>query len=89
MLTSLHSGKKVTAMSNVNYAIVAGLALKHLIKKNYASQQEFAEDFGVELRTVNRYVTSGIGKLVTIEEIADFFGMDLLEYLHLGKELAK
>lgn len=76
-------------MSSGGYSIAAGLALKHLIRENYASQQAFAEDFGVELRTVNRYVTSGIGKMVTVEEIADFFEMDLLDFLRLGKSLAE
>lgn len=56
---------------------------------NYSSQQEFADDFGVELRTVNRYVTTGIGEIVTIQEIADFFGMDLPEYLQLAKQVAE
>lgn len=76
-------------MSSSNYSIATGLALKHLIQENYTSQQAFAEDFGVELRTVNRYVASGIGKMVTVEEIADFFEMDLLDFLRLGKSLAE
>lgn len=76
-------------MSNTNYVIAAGLALKSLIKEHYSSQQEFADDFGVELRTVSRYVTAGIRNMVTIEEIADFFGMDLLEYLQFGKKVAE
>ena len=76
-------------MKNIDYSIAAGAALKYLIKKHYSSQQEFADDFGVELRTVNRYVTTGIGKIVTIQEIADFFGMDLPEYLQLAKQIAE
>lgn len=76
-------------MRNIDYSVAAGAALRYLIKKNYSSQQEFADDFGVELRTVNRYVTTGIGKIVTIQEIADFFGMDLPEYLQLAKQIAE
>ena len=76
-------------MKNIDYSIAAGAALRYLIKKNDSSQQEFADDFGVELRTVNRYVTTGIGKIVTIQEIADFFGMDLPEYLQLAKQIAE
>lgn len=76
-------------MSNISYSIAAGFALKHLIREHYASQQEFAEDFGVELRTVTRYVTTGIGKMMTVEEIADFFEMDLLDFLRLGKQMAE
>lgn len=76
-------------MKNIDCSIAAGIALRYLIKKNYSSQQEFADDFGVELRTVNRYVTTGIGKITTIQEIADFFGMDLPEYLQLAKQIAE
>lgn len=74
-------------MSNSSYVLAAGLALKHYIKVNYPSQQAFADDFGTDLRTVNRYVTTGISKMPTIEEVADFFQTDLLEFLKLGKEL--
>ena len=73
-------------MSNTDYSIAAGVGLKYLIKTNYASQQEFADDFGVELRTVNRYVTTGIRSIITIQEIADFFGMDLPDYLLMAKK---
>lgn len=43
----------------------------------------------MELRTVTRYVTKGISKMVTVEEIADFFEMDLLDFLRLGKGLVE
>lgn len=76
-------------MSNNSYSMAAGLALKHLIKEKYTSQQEFAEDFGVVLRTVNRYVSDGISDVRRIEEIADFFEMDFLEYLSFGKSLVE
>lgn len=74
-------------MSKGNYTMAAGLALKYLINKNYPSQQAFADDYGAEIRTVNRYVNSGIGKMDTMEEIADFFRMDLIPFLELGKKL--
>lgn len=76
-------------MSNCSYTLAAGLALKHYIKENYPSQQAFADDFGVDLRTVNRYVTKGITPMPTIEEIASFFQTDLLDFLKLGKELSE
>lgn len=79
----------VTTMRRISYAVAAGLALKHLMKENYASQLDFAEHFGVDLRTVNRYVAVGINKMVTVEEIADFFDMDLIEFLSLGKALGE
>ncbi len=74
-------------MSNCTYKLAAGLALKHYIKVNYSSQQAFADDFGADLRTVNRYVTMGINYMSTVEEIANFFQTDLLDFLELGKEL--
>lgn len=74
-------------MNKCSYLLAAGLALKHLIKENYSSQQAFADDFGTDLRTVNRYVTTGISKMATIEEVSDFFKMDFLDFLKLGKEL--
>lgn len=73
--------------SNCNSALAAGLALKHYIKMNYSSQQAFADDFGADLRTVNRYVTTGINYMSTIEEVANFFQIDYMEFLKLGKEL--
>lgn len=76
-------------MSNCSYVFAAGLALKYYIKQNYPSQQAFADDFGTDLRTVNRYVTTGISKMPTIEEVSAFFHTDLLEFLKLGKELSE
>lgn len=74
-------------MSDTNIRIAAGIALKSLIKKHYSSQQAFADDFGVELRTISRYVTTGIRDVETIQEIADFFDMDITDYLQMAKQL--
>lgn len=76
-------------MRNIDHSMAAGLALKRLIQCNYSSQQAFAEDFGTELRTVSRYVTNGITRMPMIEEIADFFHMDLIDYLRLGREISE
>ena len=76
-------------MRKISYCIAAGFALRHLIKTNYASQQEFAEHFGVDLRTVNRYITVGINKMITVEEIADFFDMELIDFLLMGKMIGE
>lgn len=76
-------------MREIDYRIAAGFALRYLIQANYASQLEFADDFGVDLRTVSRYVTKGIRDIVLIQEIADFFGMNLLDYLQLAKNIAE
>ena len=76
-------------MSDASITIAVGIALKSLIKKNYSSQQAFADDFGVELRTVSRYVTEGIRNVEVIQEIADFFDMDLIDYLRMAKQLSE
>ena len=73
-------------MSRIDYSIKAGLVLKKLIKENYRSQEEFAEDIGYEIRTVSRYVNQGIGKISTGQEVAEFFGMDYLEFLQIETE---
>ncbi|MFI3173375.1 MAG: helix-turn-helix transcriptional regulator, partial [Eubacteriales bacterium] len=51
----------------------SGLTLKRLIQENYATQEDFAYDYGVDLRTVQRYISSGINKVTAIQELADFF----------------
>jgi len=62
-------------MSNFDAAKQAGMVLRHLIQTNYSSQEEFAYDFGAEIRTVSRYINQGINKISTIQELADFFGV--------------
>lgn len=59
----------------------AGEVLRQLIQKNYASQEEFARDFGMDVRTVNRYVNGGINKLSLLQELAVFFQISILEFL--------
>lgn len=68
-------------MSRINAEQYAGYVLKRLINENYPSQQAFADDFGAELRTVSRYVTKGITKLVTLQQLAEFFHLDLREFV--------
>lgn len=51
----------------------AGNALRRLISENYPSQEEFAYDYGADVRTVNRYVNNGINKIDVIQELAEFF----------------
>jgi len=67
-------------MDKKNMNLVAGMNLRYLINENYASQEEFAYDFGVDVRTVNRYVNKGIGNIATIQELATFFDVDFLSF---------
>ncbi len=64
--------------------LVAGANLKRLIKESkYKTQEEFAFEFGADVRTVGRWVNQGIDKLSIIEQIAEFFGIDVLDVLSL------
>ncbi len=68
------------AMSEITIQQVAGLYLKKLIQENYNSQEDFADDFGTDIRTVSRYVNNGINKLSTIQELADFFEVEFQDF---------
>ena len=59
--------------------LVAGANLKRLIKNSkYNTQEEFAFEFGTDVRTVGRWIRGGINSLATIQQIAAFFGVDAL-----------
>ena len=64
-------------------AQIAGLKQRMLIQKNYKSQQEFADDYGLDLRVVNRYINQGITKVPTIQELAMFFNIEFIDFFHL------
>lgn len=61
-------------MADLSYALIAGQNLKRLIKENnYRTQEDFAYDYGAEIRTISRYVNQGINKIDVIQELAEFF----------------
>lgn len=61
--------------------LVAGAKLKRLIKNSkYKTQEEFAFEFGTDVRTVGRWIRGGINSLATIQQIAAFFGVDALAF---------
>lgn len=64
-------------MSSVDCALLAGEKLRKLISENYNSQEEFAFDFGADLRTVSRYINSGINKVNVLQELAEHFKVDI------------
>ena len=59
---------------------LAGKNLRRLIQENYSSQEEFAYDFGPDIRTINRYINNGINKVDIIQELADFFGVSFMDF---------
>ena len=60
--------------------MVAGKTLRRLIEENYATQEDFAYDYGTDLRTVSRYINQGINKLDIIQELADFFNLTFTDF---------
>ena len=67
-------------MEKITPSQLAGNTLRRLIQENYNSQEEFANDYGLEIRTVSRYLNSGINKVDTIQELAAFFNVAFVEF---------
>ena len=67
-------------MSKVDASKQAGIVLRRLIQENYPSQEEFAYDFGADIRTISRYVNQGINKVNALQELADFFQIELWDF---------
>ena len=58
--------------------LIAGRVLKRLIKENFKSQAQFAEEYHIDLRTLSRYVNKeGINKVELIQEFADYFDVPI------------
>lgn len=65
-----------------NRCLVIGTRLQRLIKESDCrTQEKFAYEFGVDVRTVGRWIHLGIDSLTTIYEIATFFKIDPMELL--------
>ena len=71
----------VDAMMQLTPQQIAGKTLRRLIRENYTSQQEFADEYGMEIRSVNRYINNGINKLDIIQELAQYFNLTVIEFL--------
>lgn len=67
-------------MSMLSKEQIAGRYLRTLINENYDTQQDFAYDYGLKIRTVSRYINDGINKISVIQELADFFNVDFLDF---------
>lgn len=53
--------------------IKAGRTLRRLIEENFSSQEEFAYEYGADIRTISRYINNGINKIDVIQELAERF----------------
>lgn len=63
--------------------LVAGANLKRLMKENQLTQEDFAEAFCADDRTVRRWISQGINNITLIGEIADFFNVSITDILGL------
>ena len=62
-------------------SLIAGANLKRLIKNSkYKTQDEFAYEFGTDVRTIGRWVNKGIKNLDTLQQIAEFLDVDVLTF---------
>ena len=67
-------------MSKLSPQMQAGQRLRELIAENFDSQEEFAYEFGADVRTISRYVNQGINKVDVIYELADWFGVEFKSF---------
>ena len=69
---------------------IVGMNLKRAIAlSEYKTQEEFAYEFGTDIRSVSRWVNLGLNKIDTAEEIADFLGVETLNLFVEGVEKEK
>lgn len=68
--------------NEVSLSLIAGINLKRLIRgSKYRTQENFAYEFGAEIRTVSRWLNAGVKNIDTLEEIALFLEVDVFELL--------
>lgn len=67
--------------NNQDLGLVAGANLKHLLKERGMTQEDFADEFGVDVRTVRRWVKGNLYDLRQLQQIADFFEIDVFTIL--------
>ena len=67
-------------MTDIDWTLQAGRCLKALIYRNYATLQEFADDYNVDVSQVIRWCTKGIGKIYKVQEFASWFHIDFPEF---------
>lgn len=68
--------------NELSLSLIAGINLKRLIRgSKYRTQENFAYEFGAEIRTVSRWLNAGVKNIDTLEEIALFLEVDVFELL--------
>ena len=67
-------------MNNTSPQMIAAAYLRKLIQKHYKTQEQFAYDYGIEIRTLSRYLNNGINKIDVIQELAMFFDVSFTDF---------
>lgn len=67
-------------MNNTSPQMIAAAHLRRLIQLHYKTQEQFANDFGIEIRTLSRYLNNGINKIDVIQELALFFDVSFTDF---------
>lgn len=62
----------------------AGKNLKRIIKEQGYTQEAFADEFGTDRANLRKWLSHGINKLSTIEQIAEFFDISVWDILKQG-----
>lgn len=76
--------------NELSLSLIAGINLKQLIRESkYRTQENFAYEFGAEIRTVSRWLNTGVKNIDTIEEIACFLEVDIFELLKKNENKVK
>lgn len=69
-------------LKSQDLGLVVGANLKRLIKESkYRTQEEFAFQFGVDDRTVRRWIGKGVYDIRSIQQLADFFEIGVFDIL--------
>ncbi|MCQ2776409.1 MAG: helix-turn-helix domain-containing protein [Bacilli bacterium] len=68
-------------MQTDSLSVKAGKNLKRIIKENGYTQEAFADEFGTDRANLRKWLSNGINKISTIEDIAKFFDIDVWDIL--------
>lgn len=69
-------------MVKCEHNVIIGKNIKKLIKENYKSQEEFAWDFHVDVKTVSRWVNGSIDSISTVQELATHFKVSFFYFFN-------
>ena len=66
--------------NELSLSLIVGIKLKRLIRSSrYRTQENFAYEFGAEIRTVSRWLNAGVKNIDTLEKNENFREVDVFE----------